>query len=180
MTNTAALYDDGPTAIRYPRGTGTGVLIPEQPENLRIGKARIVSKGEYLAIVSIGTMLATCEEVIAILAKKGANCTLVDARFAKPIDTEILDELSKTHAALLIVEEGTAGGFAAHVMQYIVNSGHLDTPFKVRAVTLPDTLIDHAERDIQLESAGLDVAGILEKAESLISDKINVPASVHP
>ena len=180
MTNTAALYDDGPTAIRYPRGTGTGVLIPEQPENLRIGKARIVSKGEYLAIVSIGTMLATCEEVIAILAKKGANCTLVDARFAKPIDTEILDELSKTHAALLIVEEGTAGGFAAHVMQYIVNSGHLDTPFKVRAVTLPDTLIDHAERDIQLESAGLDVAGILEKAESLISDKTNVPASVHP
>ena len=180
MTNTAALYDDGPTAIRYPRGTGTGVLIPEQLETLRIGKARIVNKGEYLAIVSIGTMLATCEEVIAILAKKGANCTLVDARFAKPIDTEMLDELSKTHAALLIVEEGTAGGFAAHVMQYIVNSGHLDTPFKVRAVTLPDTLIDHAEREIQLESAGLDVAGILEKAESLISDKINVPASVHP
>ena len=180
MTNTAALYDDGPTAIRYPRGTGTGVLIPEQLETLRIGKARIVNKGEYLAIVSIGTMLATCEEVIAILAKKGANCTLVDARFAKPIDTEMLDELSKTHAALLIVEEGTAGGFAAHVMQYIVNSGHLDTPFKVRAVTLPDRLIDHAERDIQLESAGLDVAGILEKAESLISDKINVPASVHP
>ena len=180
MTNTAALYDDGPTAIRYPRGTGTGVLIPEQPETLRIGKARIVNKGEYLAIVSIGTMLATCEEVIAILAKKGANCTLVDARFAKPIDTEMLDELSKTHAALLIVEEGTAGGFAAHVMQYIVNSGHLDTPFKVRAITLPDTLIDHAEREIQLESAGLDVAGILEKAESLILDKTNVPASVHP
>ena len=180
MTNTAALYDDGPTAIRYPRGTGTGVLIPEQLETLRIGKARIVNKGEYLAIVSIGTMLATCEEVIAILAKKGANCTLVDARFAKPIDTEMLDELSKTHAALLIVEEGTAGGFAAHVMQYIVNSGHLDTPFKVRAITLPDTLIDHAEREIQLESAGLDVAGILEKAESLILDKTNVPASVHP
>ena len=177
MTNTAASYDDGPIAIRYPRGTGTGVPIPEQPETLPIGKARIINNGENLAIVSIGTMLATCEEVIGHLAKQGVNCTLVDARFAKPIDTEMLDKLSQKHSALLIVEEGVEGGFAAHVIQYIVNSGYLDSHFKLRAATLPDAVIDHAERAIQLERAGLDFAGLLKKVEKLLSDKFSVSKS---
>ena len=179
MTYTAAIYDDGPIAVRYPRGTGTGVLIPEKPEPLAIGKARVITEGETLAIVSIGTMLATCEEVIARLSKKGANCTLVDARFAKPIDTDLLDTLCKTHSALLIVEEGAAGGFAAQVMQYLVNAGHMDSNVKVRAATLPDSVIDHAERDFQLETVGLDATSLLQQAESLISDNINMANSAH-
>ncbi len=179
MIYTAAMYDDGPIAVRYPRGTGTGVLIPEKPEKLIIGKARVVTEGEYLAVVSIGTMLATCEEVIARLSEKGTNCTLVDARFAKPIDTELLDKLCKTHSALLIVEEGAAGGFAAQVMQYLVNSGHMDSHFKLRVATLPDSVIDHAERDFQLESVGLDATSLLKQAESLITDNIKLANSAH-
>ena len=179
MTYTAATYDYGPIAVRYPRGTGTGVLIPEKPGTLAIGKARVITEGETLVILSLGTMLVTCEEVIARLSKKGVNCTLVDARFAKPIDTELLDKLCKTHSALLIVEEGAAGGFAAQVMQYLVNSGHMDSHFKVRAATLPDRVIDHAERDFQLESVGLDATSLLKQAESLISDNINMANSAH-
>ena len=175
MTNTAAFFDDGPIALRYPRGSGTGVAIPEQAKRLTIGEARIINHGENLAILSIGTMLETCKEVITILAKnRGVNATLVDARFAKPLDTKMINKLCTTHSALLIVEEGAPGGFAAQVLQYIVNSGNLESQLRLRVATLPDKIIDHAERDIQLKSAGLDVSGILKLSESLISDQKNM------
>ena len=149
--------------------------MPEQPKRLSIGKSRIIKDGQNLAILSIGTMLENCKEVVSILAKKrGVNATLVDARFAKPIDTKMLDKLCNTHSALLIVEEGAPGGFSAQVIQYIINSGYLDTKFKLRAVTLPDRIIDHADRDIQLKSAGLDVCGLLKQLENLISNNSNM------
>ncbi len=175
MTYTAASFDTGPIALRYPRGSGIGATIPEQAKRLPIGKSRIIEDGGTLAILSIGTMLENCREVVRLLAKKkGINVTLVDARFAKPIDTIMLDKLCNTHSALLIVEEGAPGGFAAQVTQYIVNSGHLDSLFKVRAVTLPDRVIDHADRDIQLQIAGLDVVSLFEKSENLISSHVNM------
>ena len=175
MTNTAAFFDDGPIALRYPRGSGTGLAIPEQAKCLTIGVARTINQGENLAILSIGTMLETCKEVITILAKKrGVNATLVDARFAKPLDTKMINKLCTTHSSLLIVEEGAPGGFAAQVLQYIVNSGNLESQLRLRVATLPDKIIDHAERDIQLKSAGLDVLGILKLSESLISDQKNM------
>ena len=175
MTHTAAYFDKGPIALRYPRGSGIGVTMPEQPKRLSIGKSRIIKDGQNLAILSIGTMLENCKEVVSILAKKrGVNATLVDARFAKPIDTKMLDKLCNTHSALLIVEEGAPGGFSAQVIQYIINSGYLDTKFKLRAVTLPDRIIDHADRDIQLKSAGLDVCGLLKQLENLISNNSNM------
>lgn len=175
MTNTAAFFDDGPIALRYPRGSGTGVAIPEQAKRLTIGEARIINHGENLAILSIGTMLETCKEVITILAKnRGVNATLVDARFAKPLDTKMINKLCTTHSSLLIVEEGAPGGFAAQVLQYIVNSSKLESQLRLRVATLPDKIIDHAERDIQLKSAGLDVLGILKLSESLISDQKNM------
>ena len=175
MTNTAAFFDDGPIALRYPRGSGTGVAIPEQAKRLKIGEARIINHGENLAILSIGTMLETCKEVITILAKnRGVNATLVDARFAKPLDTKMINKLCTTHSSLLIVEEGAPGGFAAQVLQYIVNSGNLESQLRLRVATLPDKIIDHAERDIQLKSAGLDVLGILKLSENLISDQKNM------
>ena len=175
MTNTAAFFDDGPIALRYPRGSGTGVAIPEQAKRLTIGEARIINHGENLAILSIGTMLETCKEVITILAKnRGVNATLVDARFAKPLDTKMINKLCTSHSSLLIVEEGAPGGFAAQVLQYIVNSGNLQSQIRLRVATLPDKIIDQAERDIQLKSAGLDVLGILKLSESLISDQKNM------
>ena len=174
MTYTAASFETGPIALRYPRGSGIGATIPEQAKRLPIGKSRIIEEGGTLAILSIGTMLESCREVVGLLAKrKGINVTLVDARFAKPIDTTMLDKLCNTHSALLIVEEGAPGGFASQVMQYIVNSGHLDSFFKVRAVTLPDRVIDHADRDTQLQIAGLDVGSLFEKSENLISNHVN-------
>ena len=179
MTATAAMFDDGPIALRYPRGTGTGVVMPESPQILPIGKAKIVQTGEELAIVSIGTMLSTCKEAAELLAHKGVYCTLVDARFAKPIDTDMLDSLCKTHAALLIVEEGSAGGFAAQVTHYIINAGYLDSNLKIRTAILPDKIIDHAERESQLKGVGLDVFGIMQQAENLISAQSDFSSSAN-
>ena len=174
MTHTAASFDKGPIAVRYPRGSGIGVIIPEQAKRIEIGESRIIKDGEKLAILSIGTMLESCKEVVSLLSKKKKlNATLVDARFAKPLDTKMLDKLCKTHSALLIVEEGSPGGFAAQVMQYIVNSGHLDSQFKLRAATLPDRIIDQAERDSQLKSAGLDVIGLFQQSKNLISNQVD-------
>lgn len=175
MTYTAASFDKGPIAVRYPRGSGIGATITEKATPLSIGKSRIVNEGKNLAILSIGTMLETCKEVVSLLAKKrGVNATLVDARFAKPIDKKMLDKLCNTHSSLLIVEEGAPGGFSAQVMQYLVNSGHLDSHFKMRAATLPDKIIEHADHNVQLESAGLDVFGLLKQSENLISNQLEM------
>ncbi len=171
MTHTAVSFDKGPIALRYPRGNGIGVAIPEKAKRIAIGKSRTIKDGEKLAILSIGTMLESCREVVSLLAKKKQlNATLVDARFAKPLDTKMLDKICKNHSALLIVEEGAPGGFAAQVMQYIVNSGHLDSRFKLRTATLPDRIIDQADRENQLKSAGLDVVSLFQYSINLISN----------
>ena len=167
MVATAAAYDDGPSAVRYPRGNGCGVSLPEQPEILPIGKGRVLRTGEDIALLSIGTRLAACLDAAEKLAADGVQITVADARFAKPLDAGLLAELAQNHKYLLIVEEGSPGGFAAHAINYLANHGHLDDGCRVRSVTLPDMFIDHDSQEGQLAGAGLDAAGILHSLKSL-------------
>ena len=167
MVATAAAYDDGPSAVRYPRGNGCGVSLPEQPEILPIGKGRVLRTGDDIALLSIGTRLAACLDAAEKLAADGVQITVADARFAKPLDTGLLAELAQNHKYLLIVEEGSPGGFAAHAINYLANHGHLDDGCRVRSVTLPDMFIDHDSQEGQLADAGLDAAGILHSLQSL-------------
>ena len=167
MVATAAAYDSGPVAVRYPRGNGVGVTLPDQGEILPIGKGRVVQTGDDIAILSIGTRLAACLEAAEKMAADGVNLTVADARFAKPLDGDLLAALATSHTHILIVEEGSPGGFAAHAINYLANHGYLDHGCRVRSLTLPDVFIDHDSQDGQLASAGLDAAGILASLQSL-------------
>ena len=167
MVATAAAYDSGPIAVRYPRGNGVGVTLPDQGEILPIGKGRVIQTGDEIAVLSIGTRLAACLEAAEKMAADGIHITVADARFAKPLDGDLLAELAASHKHILIVEEGSPGGFAAHVINYLANHGHLDHGCRVRSLTLPDIFIDHDSQDGQLASAGLDAAGILASLRSL-------------
>jgi 1-deoxy-D-xylulose-5-phosphate synthase len=167
MVATAAAYDSGPIAVRYPRGNGVGIPLPDQGEILSIGKGRVVQTGDDVAILSIGTRLAACLEAAAEMASKGVNITVADARFAKPLDGDLLAALATSHKHILIVEEGSPGGFAAHAINYLANHGYLDRECRVRSLTLPDVFIDHDSQDGQLASAGLDAVGILASLQSV-------------
>ena len=167
MVATAAAYDSGPIAVRYPRGNGVGVTLPDQGEILPIAKGRVIQTGDEIAVVSIGTRLAACLDAAKKMAADGINITVADARFAKPLDGDLLAELAASHKHILIVEEGSPGGFAAHVINYLANHGHLDHGCRVRSLTLPDVFIDHDSQDGQLASAGLDAAWILASLRSL-------------
>ena len=167
MVATAAAYDSGPIAVRYPRGNGVGIPLPDQGEILSIGKGRVVQTGDDVAILSIGTRLAACLEAAAEMASKGVNITVADARFAKPLDGDLLATLATSHKHILIVEEGSPGGFAAHAINYLANHGYLDLECRVRSLTLPDVFIDHDSQDGQLASAGLDAVGILASLQSV-------------
>ena len=173
MVATAAAYDNGPIAVRYPRGNGVGVPLPDQREALPIGKGRVLQTGVDIALLSIGTRLASCLEAAEKMAADGVNVTVADARFAKPLDGDLLAALATNHKYILIVEEGSPGGFAAHATSYLANHGYLDHGCRVRSLTLPDVFIDHDSQDGQLASAGLDAAGILASLQSLT----NLPSS---
>jgi len=169
MVATAAAYDDGPSAVRYPRGEGVGCDLPERGDVLAIGKGRIVREGHGLAILSLGTRLADCLAAANDMTADSASPTVADARFAKPLDTELLDQLARTHDSLLIVEENSPGGFSAHVLQYLANAGHLDHGLRVRALSIPDEFIDHDSQAGQLAYCGLDRNGILAAAQKLVT-----------
>ena len=169
MTVTAAGYDDGPCAFRYPRGTGTGAVIADEPKPLEIGRARVVRQGSKLAILSLGTMLNSCEAVCAQLASEGVSPSLVDMRFAKPFDQDVVRQMASTHDALLIVEESSPGGFSAHLLQFMANEGLLDGQVAVRVASLPDSYFDHADRNSQLAVAGLDEASLYKTACQLLA-----------
>ena len=168
MVATACAYDDGPSALRYPRGSGTGATLPEAGDVLEVGRGRIVKQGRDVAVLSLGTILTEVEQLDETLRKAGFDITIADARFAKPIDTELVDHLAKTHQNLLIVEEGSAGGFSAHILTYLANAGHLDSGLKVRVATLPDQYFDHADRQSQLHQAGIDAAGLEAKIAPML------------
>lgn len=172
MTATAASYDTGPCAVRYPRGKGTGASLPETPKLIEIGRARSIRKGEDIAILSLGTMLSNCSIVCDNLEGKGVSASLVDARFAKPFDKKIITQLAQMHKAMLIVEESSPGGFSAHILQFMAGEGLLDNGLKIRIASLPDRYLDHADRNRQLAIAGLDSDSLTVLALSLIDHPI--------
>ncbi len=164
MVATAAAIDDRPSAVRYPRGEGTGGPLPRRGLPLEIGKGRIVREGGVIAILSLGTRLQECLKAADELAQRGLSATVADARFAKPLDTKLIDQLAAHHEVLITVEEGSAGGFGAHVLHYLAGSGALDSGVKIRPMTLPDAFTDHDIPFAQYEAAGLNASGIVATA----------------
>ncbi|SBV99457.1 1-deoxyxylulose-5-phosphate synthase, thiamine-requiring, FAD-requiring [uncultured Alphaproteobacteria bacterium] len=166
MVATAALYDDGPIAIRFPRGAGVGAPVPDEPEILAIGKGRIVREGKDLAILSLGTRLADALAAADVLAAEGLSVTVADARFAKPLDRDLILGLADRHAALITVEEGAVGGFGSHVLDLLANAGKLDGGLKLRALHMPDAYFEQDTQSGQIAAAGLDAAGIAAAARA--------------
>ena len=167
MVATAAAHDDGPSAVRYPRGEGVGVDLPDAGQILPIGRGRIVREGTGTALLSLGTRLADCLTAADDLAAVHGAFTVADARFAKPLDTDLIDRLATSHDRLLIVEENSPGGFSAHVMQYLANAGHLDRGLVVRCMSLPDRMIDHDSQAGQIALAGLHAEGIADTLRAM-------------
>jgi 1-deoxy-D-xylulose-5-phosphate synthase len=161
MVHTCAQYDDGPIAVRYPRGEGTGIAIPEARTRLEIGKGRIVREGKKVAILSLGTRLADALKAADELDAKGLSTTVADMRFAKPLDYDLMRHLAATHEVLLTVEEGAIGGFGAHALTWLTDNGLMDAGLKVRTLRLPDTYQDHNAPAKQYADAGLDAAGMV-------------------
>ncbi|RMB08400.1 1-deoxy-D-xylulose-5-phosphate synthase [Eilatimonas milleporae] len=161
MVATAASIDDRPSAVRYPRGEGTGVDLPEKGVPLEIGKGRIVRHGSKIAILSLGARLDEALKAADALEARGLSTTVADARFAKPLDSRLVQDLAAGHELLLTVEEGSIGGFGAHVMDYMADEGLLDGGLKVRALKLPDRFQDHDNAGAMYADAGLDAAGIV-------------------
>jgi 1-deoxy-D-xylulose-5-phosphate synthase len=161
MIATATAYDDGPSAFRYPRGEASGIAIPELAAPLQIGKGRILREGSKVAILSLGTRLGDALKAADMLAARGLSTTVADARFAKPIDKELVLQLARHHECLITVEEGAVGGFGAFVLHYLAGEGALDAGLKIRTLTLPDVYQDHNSQANQYAEAGLDAAGIV-------------------
>jgi 1-deoxy-D-xylulose-5-phosphate synthase len=174
MVATAAAYDEGPSAFRYPRGEGLGVDLPERGDVLEIGKGRILREGSKVAILSLGTRLADSLTAAAELESYGVSTTVADARFAKPIDRDLLRRLAANHEALIVVEEGSIGGFGSQVFQALSEDGMLDGvrgAFKFRSMTLPDAYIDHDKHELMIAKAMLDSKAIVGKALELLGDE---------
>lgn len=165
---TACAIDDRPSAFRYPRGEGVGVEIPDWAAPWAIGKSRVVREGSALAILSLGTRLADSLAAAELLAARGLSATVVDARFAKPLDEALILRLAREHEALITVEEGATGGFGAFVLQFLAAKGALDRGLKVRTLTLPDRFQDQDKPELMIADAGLDAAGIVAAALSAL------------
>jgi 1-deoxy-D-xylulose-5-phosphate synthase len=163
MVATAAAYDKGPIAFRYPRGDGIGVDMPLEGKPLEIGKGRVVREGDKVAILSLGTRLAEALEAADMLAAQGISATVADARFAKPLDVELIRRLAKTHEALITIEEGSVGGFGSFVAQQLAEDGLLDGGLRFRSMVLPDAFIDQDKPEVMYARAGLDAKGIVAK-----------------
>jgi 1-deoxy-D-xylulose-5-phosphate synthase len=161
MVATAAAIDDRPSAFRYPRGEGVGLEMPAIAEPLEIGRGRVVREGTTVALLSLGTRLAPCLEAAEQLAARGLSTTVVDARFAKPLDEELILRLAREHECLITVEEGSMGGFGAFVLQLLAARGALDRGLRVRTLTLPDVFQDQDKPDAMYAQAGLDADGIV-------------------
>ncbi len=163
MTYTAAEYDDGPIALRYPRGNGVGVPLPEVPQKLEIGKGRIVREGKKVAILSLGTRLAEALRAADALEARGLSTTVADLRFAKPLDEELIRRLLTSHEVAVTIEEGAIGGLGAHVLTYASDAGLIDAGLKLRTLRLPDRFQDQDKPELQYKEAGLDADAIVDQ-----------------
>jgi 1-deoxy-D-xylulose-5-phosphate synthase len=164
MIATAAAHDAGPIALRYPRGEGVGVTLPDRGTPLTIGKGRVVREGTKVALLSLGTRLADCLKAADELAARGLSTTVADARFAKPLDADLINQLAAQHEVLITVEEGAAGGFGAAVLHQLAWSGRLDRGLKIRTMCMPDAFLEHAKPEEQIVAAGLGATDIVATA----------------
>jgi 1-deoxy-D-xylulose-5-phosphate synthase len=168
MVATAAAYENGPIAFRYPRGDGIGVDLPERGEVLPIGKGRILRKGSTVALLSYGTRLGECLAAAEKLASLGLNPTIADARFLKPLDEELVADLANQHEVLLTIEEGGLGGFGSHVASFLALNGYLDGKLRFRPLMIPDRFTEQSSQGDMYAEAGLDRAGIVAAALSAL------------
>ncbi len=168
MVATAAAIDDRPSAFRYPRGEGAGVAIPDIASPLEIGKGRIIREGTAVALLSFGTRLPECLKAAEMLGARGLSATVADARFAKPLDVDLVLRLAREHEALITIEEGAMGGFGAFVLEALARHGALDRGLKVRTLTLPDIFQDHDKPELMYAQAGLDAEGVVRAALSAL------------
>jgi len=172
MINTSVNINDRPSAFRYPRGNGVGINLPSINETLEIGKGRVIQEGKKVALLNFGTRLEQCKEASENLLKKGITCTIVDARFAKPLDEKLIMEVASNHEVLITIEEGSIGGFGSHVMQFLSDRGVFDKGLKFRSMILPDTFIDQDTPEKMYKIAGLDSQSIASKVEETLNSNI--------
>jgi 1-deoxy-D-xylulose-5-phosphate synthase len=168
MIATCAAIDDRPSAVRYPRGEGMGVEMPARGQVLPIGKGRILKEGTSIAILNLGSRLKEAMRAAEELAARGLSTTIADARFAKPLDHDLIRRLAHEHPVLITIEDGAAGGFAAHVMQFMALDGLLENGLKFRPMTLPDIYIDQDKPELQYDLAGLNAKHIVALALSAL------------
>ena len=164
MMATAAAYDDGPSALRYPRGAGLGVKLPGVGQVLDIGKGRVLKQGSQVAILSLGGRLGEALCAAETLETRGLSTTVADARFAKPLDIDLIESLAREHEVLITIEEGASGGFGAHVLTHLARTGALDNGLKIRPMTIPDQFISHGSPTDQYVEAGLMANDIVNTA----------------
>ena len=176
MVATAAAIDDRPSAFRYPRGEGQGVDMPEEGRPLDIGRGRILREGSAVALLSFGARLGECLLAAEQLSARGLPATVADARFAKPLDETLIRRLAREHEVLITIEEGTAGGFGAHVLHFLAVDGLLDAGLKIRTMHLPDRFIDQDKPERMYEQAGLDAAGIVRTVFAALSHRPRIEA----
>jgi 1-deoxy-D-xylulose-5-phosphate synthase len=163
MVATQVALDDRPSALRYPRGEGLGVPMPDEGKPLEIGKGRILREGHKVALFSFGARLGECLKAADELAALGLSTTVADARFAKPLDVDLLMRLAREHEVLVTIEEGAIGGFGAYVLQTLAENGALENGLRVRTMVLPDEFIDQDSPNAMYAKAGLDAKGIVTK-----------------
>jgi 1-deoxy-D-xylulose-5-phosphate synthase len=179
MVATAAAIDDRPSAFRFPRGEGVGVKLPEVGIPLEVGRGRIIREGSAVALLSLGGRLAECCKAADELAAHGLSTTVADARFAKPLDTDLIFRLAREHEVLITIEEGAIGGFGAHVFQALANHGALDTGLKVRSMILPDIFMDQDEPTAMYVTAGLDAKAIVNKVLETLGGEARARIHMH-
>ena len=172
MINTSVNINDRPSAFRYPRGNGIGMELPSIKDILEIGKGRIIQEGKKVAILNFGTRLDECKKAAEKLFNQGIDCTIVDARFAKPLDEKLIMEIATNHEVLITIEEGSIGGFGSHVMQLLSDRGVFDRGLKFRSMILPDIFIDQDSPEKMYEVAGLDSASIINKVEETLNSNV--------
>ena len=172
MINTSVHINDRPSAFRYPRGNGLGIELPPINKLLEIGKGRIIKEGNKAAILNFGTRLKECKKAAEVLQKKGVDITIIDARFAKPLDEKLIMEIANNHEVLISIEEGSIGGFGSHVLQLLSDRGVFDKGLKFRSMILPDLFIDQDTPEKMYETAGLDSQSIANKIIQTLNSNI--------
>jgi len=172
MVNTAVKINDRPCAFRYPRGNGVGVQLPNINETIEIGKGRLVRQGKQAAILCLGARLEECKKAAEILSARGIELTIIDARFAKPLDEKLIMEVATSHEVLITIEEGSIGGFGSHVAQLFSERGVFDKGLKFRSMFLPDLFLDQDAPDAMYKKAGLDYNSIVEKIENILKSNV--------